>query len=156
MDLKPKALLRRVFDFARSELERRSSRPPDAHEPEGGPEPRRSQPVERRSSRPPHGDRHAPVMLDVSRDHDGVLRAQWSIAQADVARSERLAGDKAILCLRLVSFEGGRDDVRREVLDRPFVELTGSCELGTSEVRGVLSIGLRDGERFVSIAHHIV
>jgi hypothetical protein len=148
MDLKPKTLLRRVFDFARSELERRS-RPPDAYEAETMHEPQ-PQPAPTRSSRPP------PVVLDVSRDPDGMLRAQWSIGRADVARSERLAGEKAILCLRLVSFEPGRDDVKREVLDRPFVDLTGACELGTAELRGVLAIGLRAGDRFVSIAHHIV
>jgi hypothetical protein len=156
MDLKPKTLLRRVFDFARSEIERRS-RPPEADETEEGSHEAPLYPGARppRSSRPPH-ERPSPVVLDVSRDPDGVLRAQWAIDSADVARSERLAGENAILCLRLVSFECGRDDVKREVLDRPFVDLSGACDLGTAEVRGVLAIGLRAGDRFVSIAHHIV
>jgi hypothetical protein len=159
MDLKPKTILRRVFDFARTEIERRS-RPPSAErsddvDPVDAPEmhagPERSSP----RTPAPVGRELAPV-LDVARTHEGVLRAQWSVASHDVARAEPLLGEQGILCLRMVSFASGRDDVRREVFDRPFVPLSGACDLGSAEVRGVISVGLRAGERFVSIVHHIV
>ena len=152
MDLKPKTFLRRVLDFARAELDRRS-RPPSAAQEESVPTmPQASQDFPR--------DRHVAhpsvCVLDVARTPEGVLHVEWQMSQRDVQRSEALAGQEAVLCLRFVTFEPGRDDVRREVIDRPFVELSGACDLGTADVRGVVSIGLRSGERFVSIAHHTV
>jgi hypothetical protein len=150
MDLKPKKLLRKVLDFARAELERRS-RPPSASE--------ESVPAMMHVPHDLPRDRHAHApacVLDVARTPQGMLHAEWSLLDAHVKRSESLAGGEAVLCLRFVTFEPGRDDVRREVVDRPFVELSGTCDLGVADVRGVVSIGLRSGERFVSIVHHTV
>jgi hypothetical protein len=153
MDLKPKKLLRRVIDFARAELERRS-RPPLAPEESVS----AMMPVPHDVPRERHA--HAPAcVLDVARTPEGMLHAEWSLLEGHVKRSEALAvgaGSEPVLCLRFVTFEPGRDDVRREVIDRPFVELSGSCDLGAADVRGVVSIGLRSGERFVSIVHHTV
>lgn len=173
MDLKPKVLLRRVLDFARAELERRT-RPHaeaeswfdrdseasahdvhaaevhEAHVAEAHEEPREL------AVKADHVPRDVRTPLEVTRTEDGRLRAEWALSREDIERTERIAGERAILCLRVVSFEGGRDDVKREVLDRPSVEPTGTCDLGPSNVRGVVAIGLRTGERFVSIAHHIV
>jgi hypothetical protein len=155
MDLKPKTFLRRVLDFARAELERRSSRPPSAAEESVPDMPHVPQDFPR--DRPHAHTPHPPLcVLDVARTPEGVLHVAWQMSQNDVKRSEVLAGGEAVLCLRFVTFEPSRDDVRREVIDRPFVELSGTCDLGTADVRGVVSIGLRSGERFVSIAHHTV
>jgi hypothetical protein len=150
MDLKPKTILKRVFDFARSELERRS-RPPNSLAEDV--QPMHASPETPRTKASSHP---APCVLDVARNDVGMLHVEWSMTRDHVQRSESLAGEKPVLCLRLVTFEPGRDDVRREVVDRPFVELSGACDLGTGELRGVVSVGLRSGERFVSIVHHTV
>jgi hypothetical protein len=151
MDLKPKAIFRRVFDFARAELERRS-RPPAS--------PDESVPAMMHLPNELPHDRstlHAtPCVFDVARTPEGVLHVQWSMGVDHVQRSAQLAGENPVLCLRFVTFEPVRDDVRREVIDRPFVDLEGTCDLGTGDVRGVVSLGLRSGERFVSIVHHTV
>jgi hypothetical protein len=161
MDIKPKSILKRVLQFAREELERRA-RPED----EPG-----------YDSAPPHA-RHAvdegytgamhvrdsalenePSLhgLEVLRPHDGgTLTLRWALRGDDVARAEALVSGNPVLCLRLVSFSKLRDDVLREVQDRPGIELEGQCEIQEPSQRAVVSLGLRAGERFVSIAHHVL
>ena len=144
MDIKPKNLLQRVLRFAREELERRA-RPqvdtlPDA-EHDGA----------FASAGPPV------QMLEVVRPHDGgLLTLRWSVTPAEVARAQTLITGNPVLCVRLVNFTKARDDVLREVQDRPGVELSGHCEIGEPQQRAVVSLGLRAGERFVSIAHHVI
>jgi len=95
--------------------------------------------------------------LEVSRSaSSGLLTLRWSFTQADVSRAGALIDGNPVLCLRLVSFTKGRDDVQREVQDRPGVELTGELELAEPGQGAVVSFGLRSGERFVSIAHHVL
>jgi hypothetical protein len=60
----------------------------------------------------------------------------------------------AVLCVRVVAFSPLRDDVLRQVQDRPGVEPRGECDAGMVDGRAIVSIGLRAGERFVSIIHH--
>lgn len=176
--MKPKKLLQRVLDFAFSELERRS-RSPDDLSPEPGEEeakavaaaPRETsqagpspaeQPYERAQSAPP--ERPAPPDsahhvhgLEAVRSHQGEgLTLRWSLSPADVARARTLLAGKSVLCLRVVRFSTARDDVLREVQDRPGVELQGECELAEAPERAVVSLGLRAGERFVSISHHVL
>jgi hypothetical protein len=171
--MKPKGLIKRVLDFAVAELERRS-RPPPADAPEGPslrpserPYARASEATERlqpladarregdeerdaKSVRPPLGGLH------VARSERGALKVRWSIAASELSRSATLIDEGAVLCLRLVSFVAARDQVLREVQDRPSVHSQGECEIARPDGRAVVSLGLRSGGRFVSIAHHVV
>ena len=63
---------------------------------------------------------------------------------------------QAVLCLRVVSFTKVRDDVLREVQDRPGIPLEGECEITEPPQRAIVSLGVRVGDRFVSIAHHVI
>ena len=95
--------------------------------------------------------------LEAVRNHSGDgLTLRWSIQAGDVARARRLVSGKPVLCLRIVSFTRARDDVRREVQDRPGVDLAGECQVAESPERAVVALGLRAGERFISIAHHVL
>jgi hypothetical protein len=154
--MKPKTILQRVLDFALAEIDRRS-RPVELPvlEPRD-PEPARAH-AEPQSARAEQPAQPALNGLEAVRGADGErLTLRWSIGEHDVARAESLLSGKAVLCLRVVSFSAGRDDVVREVRDRPGVELTGECELNDAPQRIVVALGLRTGERFVSIAHHVV
>lgn len=109
-------------------------------------------------------ERHEPVQhahqvhgLEAVRSHQGEgLTLRWSLSPADVARARTLLSGKSVLCLRVVRFSTARDDVLREVQDRPGIELEGECELADAPERAVVSLGLRSGERFVSISHHVL
>jgi hypothetical protein len=157
MDIKPKNLLKRVLQFAREELERRarnpeSSWPPPA--PQAGARP--SSVVASDVGQPavPDPEVHG---LEVSRaPSGGALTLRWAISEAEVTRAHTLIQGNPVLCVRLVSFTKVRDDVLREVQDRPGVERAGYCEIGEPAQRAVVSLGLRAGERFVSIAHHVI
>jgi hypothetical protein len=165
MDMKPKSILKRVLQFAREELERRARPEGDLGEHSGY------------DSAPPHARNavdegytgamqvrdpaldHEPLLhgLEVLRPHQGgMLTLRWALEQDDVARAEALVSGNPVLCLRLVSFSKLRDDVLREVQDRPGIELEGQCEIQEPPQRAVVSLGLRAGERFVSIAHHVL
>jgi hypothetical protein len=177
--MKPKNILQRVLDFALGELDRRG-RGDDASseqqlaarddaselEPEHdgaadhlqselAPPAARGEPA----GRPDQPSQPRPQVqgLEAVRAHGGEgLTLRWSISDADVSRAQVLLTGKHVLCLRVVSFTGARDDVLREVQDRPGVELQGECELADAPQRGVVALGLRAGERFVSIAHHVL
>lgn len=162
MDMKPKNLLQRVLGFARAELERRA-RVPDSSEleqPRAATEPPSSMAASRHTSPAERSGRAAEAAvqrLEAVPSHTGEgLTLRWSISDADVARAQRLVEGKAVLCLRLVSFTKARDDVLREVQDRPSVELSGQCEIAELPQRAVVALGLRAGERFVAIAHHVL
>lgn len=157
MDIKPKNLLKRVLQFAREELERRAKNPESSWPPPAQP----AAPVVRSEVANDVG--HVPSAdpevhgLEVARSHSGgALTLRWAITEADVARAHALIQGNPVLCVRLVSFTRLRDDVLREVQDRPGVELAGHCEIGEPAQRAVVSLGLRAGERFVSIAHHVI
>jgi len=175
MDMKPKNLLLRVLSFARGELERRArtSEPGEGEQADAehdGEHPNlRAEAVDGSPRASEHGAAHAtaaggpsptlPVgqRLEAVRAHAGDgLTLRWSVSEADVQRAQRLVPGKPVLCLRLVSFSKARDDVLREVQDRPGLELQGQCELAEVPQRAVIALGLRAGERFVSIAHHVL
>jgi hypothetical protein len=166
MDIRPKSFIKRVFDFALAELDRRAqqgaqpssstsqsqpqaeaagaaARAPAEQKPEVAAE------VEPRHRTPPGG-------LEVARNERGAVRVRWALGSAELQRSSALIDDGAVLCLRLVSFAASRDHVVREVQDRPSIATQGECEIARTEGRTVVSLGLRSGGRFVSIAHHIV
>jgi hypothetical protein len=167
--MKPKNILQRVLKFARTELERRA-RPQDELPSESLFEHDELDPADetadlrtRSQPRASTGERddraHEPEVfgLELARPHDGgALLLRWSLSDDDISRAERLIQGQSVLCLRVVSFSKARDDVLREVQDRPGVERVGQCELGEPPQRGVISLGLRSGERFVSIAHHVL
>ncbi len=180
MDVKPKSLLKRVLKFAREELDRRSrAQEMLASEPST---PALARGGEVKSTRAPargsemiwraleHEPSRAPSLiseespsepevhgLEVLRSHVGeALTLRWSVTPAEVARAKALIDGNPVLCVRLVSFTKARDNVRREVQDRPGVELAGECQIGEPPQRAVISLGLRAGERFVSIAHHVL
>ena len=164
MDLKPKSFIKRVFDFARAELERRA-RQSELAGPlyEGSPESRDSAPftVERASQAPAALTEELPsralgATLEVARRARGALKVRWSVDSEDIDRSAQLLDAGAVLCLRLVSFETTRDHVLREVQDRPSIAPQGECDIARPEGRAVVALGLRAGGRFVSITHHIV
>jgi hypothetical protein len=171
MDIKPKGIIKRVFEFAVAELERRS-RPPSAYGDEGA----RDHAEEAASARAynetterlqvpgggPGEEREAKSMrpilggLHLARGERGALKVRWSVAADELQRSATLIDEGAVLCLRLVSFVTARDHVLREVQDRPSIHSQGECEIARPEGRAVVSLGLRAGGRFVSIAHHVV
>ncbi|MDB4986384.1 MAG: hypothetical protein JWN04_1562 [Myxococcaceae bacterium] len=153
MDIKPKNLLKRVLQFARQELERRAAPPPEEHEP-SAPSDGKAPMARSLESAPVSPALHG---LEVVRPHaGGLLTLRWAVTQAEVTRAQALVTGKSVLCVRLVNFSKRRADVVREVQDRPNVELSGQCEIGEPQQRAVVSLGLRAGDRFVSIAHHVI
>ena len=176
MDLKPKmTLLQRVVTFAKSELERLSRtqlqesvpEPSHAAAPARAAHARTERAVEtthQQASEPASVAAATPVEvepsvrgLEVSRaPAAGQLRLRWSFSPSDVSRAGALIDGSPVLCLRVVSFTKARDDVLREVQDRPGVELSGECDIVEPPQRAVVSLGLRSGERFVSLAHHVL
>jgi len=176
MDLKPKNLFKRVIDFARGERVRPARDvatddvatddvatdgvATDGVATEAG---RRSAfkaasvhiPIE--NVPPDLGDCGDVRGLEVARRSDGSgLLLRWAISEGDVSRAGALVDGQPVLCLRVVSFTKVRDDVLREVQDRPGVELVGECEIGEPSQRAIVALGVRVGDRFVSIAHHVV
>ncbi|HEY6876453.1 MAG TPA: hypothetical protein VI299_00460 [Polyangiales bacterium] len=163
MDMKPKNLLKRVLAFAREELERRARADDDALYDSAPPDAQYAADEGYRGvtavGGPASVDEAEPSMrgLEVLRAHTGgPLTLRWALSEEDVARAEALVSGNPVLCLRLVSFSKTRDDVLREVQDRPGVEREGRCELIEPPQRAVVSLGVRAGERFVSIAHHVL
>lgn len=182
--MKPKTILQRVLDFALAEIDRRArpvelpvSRAREREEPsarshDDAPHEQlasdraeapaelaeaHGEPAEPRSARAELPTTREVSGLEAVRGADGErLTLRWAIGEEDVARAESLLSGKAVLCLRVVSFSPGRDDVVREVRDRPGVEMIGECELSDAPQRAVVALGLRTGERFVSIAHHVL
>ena len=154
MDMKPKNLLRRVFDFARSELERRSARPSSASLPfSGRSDAREHHGTEVRRPLPGEGGEPADAGLSVERIDATRLRVRWAFSSDDVERALPLIDPGAVLCLRLVSFATARESVTREVQDRPGLDLIGECDVQARGERLIIAFGLRSGERFVSLKH---
>lgn len=153
MGMKPTSLFKRVFDFARAELERRAR----SGNGDEALDPRDSQPFTGRrddgaeSTRAGAGEIRG---LEVVRTERAGIRLCWSIAESDIDRARTLIDPDAVLCVRVVAFSPLRDDVLRHVQDRPGVEPRGECDAGMVDGRAIVSIGLRAGERFVSITHH--
>ncbi|MEY4509796.1 MAG: hypothetical protein RLZZ450_1918 [Pseudomonadota bacterium] len=157
MDIKPKNLLKRVLQFAREELERRAKNPESSWPPPAEAPVKLAGTVVANDVGPAHAPDPEVHGLEVLRSHSGgSLTLRWAISEAEVARAHALIQGNPVLCVRLVSFTKVRDDVLREVQDRPGVELAGHCEIGEPAQRAVVSLGLRAGERFVSIAHHVI
>ena len=161
MDVKPKGILQRVLDFAVAEFERRSRPPPrSGSEDDMEPTPAAEAQAEEPALTPIGGEpkpRAPAAGLHLTRSERGGLKVRWSVAPDELARSATLIDDGAVLCLRIVSFNAGRDHVAREVQDRPSIASQGECDLARSEDgRAVVALGLRAGGRFVSIAHQIV
>jgi hypothetical protein len=161
MDIKPKGLIQRVLDFAVAELERRS-RPParPSNDEQLGTSPSASaaevptEPVVVTGEPKP---RAVAGGLHLTRGERGALKVRWAVSPEELSRSGALVDEGAVLCLRVVSFNAGRDHVNREVQDRPSIAAQGECELARSEDgRAVVALGLRAGGRFVSIAHQVV
>lgn len=160
MDLKPKGLFKRVFDFAISEIDRRS-RPPQRFS--SAPSPPASvdapeEPVLRAPPIPVEGKvpvaAEAELPLEVSRQSSGAVMVRWALTEGDVALARPLASEQAALSLRLVAFSTAGSEVRREVLDLPAATLSGYVTLQRAEhERLVVSVGLLDRESFVSIVH---
>ena len=151
--MKPTSLFKRVFDFARAELERRarSGNGEDvvhSHDsfPSSG---RRDEGADAKLAGNPEFRG-----LEVVRTERAGIRLSWSIPESDIERARTLIDSDAVLCVRVVAFSPLRDDVLRQVQDRPGVEPRGECDAGMVDGRAIVSIGLRAGERFVSITHH--
>ncbi len=151
--MKPTSLFKRVFDFARAELERRAR-------PSNGDDSANSE-----GSFAPSAGRHERLEathaggedfrgLEVVRTERSGIRLCWSISEGEIERARLLIDPDAVLCVRVVAFSPLRDDVLRQVQDRPGVEPRGECDAGMVDGRAIVSIGLRAGERFVSITHH--
>ena len=163
MDVKPKGIIQRVLDFAVAEFERRSRPPPaPASNQELEPDPDPTPTAERVAPEAPGAGRdpkpRAPAAgLHLTRGDRGGLKVRWAVSPDELARSAALIDEGAVLCLRIVSFNAGRDHVTREVQDRPSIASQGECDLArTDDARAVVALGLRAGGRFVSIAHQIV
>ena len=152
--MKPNSLFKRVFDFARAELERRA-RPSDGDElHEAGEAGARA--ARWATSGPSPGAASSPDFrgLEVVRTERAGIRLCWSLSEGEIERARTLIEPEAVLCVRVVAFSPLRDDVLRQVQDRPGVEPRGECDAGMVDGRAIVSIGLRSGERFVSITHH--
>jgi hypothetical protein len=167
--MKPKNLLKRVLQFAREELERRARSPGD--EP---PAYDSTPPHVRYAADEGYTSAHQPVDssltrgtasldaselhgLEVLRSHTGgPLTLRWTVDEQAVARAQALLQGHPVLCLRVVSFSKTRDDVLREVQDRPGIERSGRIEIQEPSQRAVVALGLRSGDRFVSLSHHVL
>ncbi len=152
--MKRTSLFKRVFDFARAELERRArvnqdeeGQAPVEHSPDTFGPPERPQAPEPTPAGEVRG-------LEVVRTDRAGVRLAWSISDAEIQRARGLIDSDGVLCVRVVAFSPLRDDVLRHVQDRPGVEPQGECDVGMVDGRAIVSIGLRAGERFVSIIHH--
>lgn len=161
MDLKASNFIKRVLSYARSELGRRRSEvpPPPAALPSDASATSSLADglVVARTPSPPPADAPEVRGLEVAHcPEGGSLMLRWSITPADVARAGALVDGQAVLCLRVVSFTKVRDDVLREVQDRPGIPLEGECEISEPPQRAIVSLGVRVGDRFVSIAHHVI
>ena len=163
MDLKPKNLFKRVIEFARGErprLPRSASREEprrDALTSDGMCTGTTEASPEHGSQSAGSGDAGAVRGLEVARKADGAgLVLRWAIGADDVSRAGALVDGQPVLCLRVVSFTKVRDDVLRDVQDRPGVDLVGECEIAEPSQRAIVALGVRVGDRFVSIAHHVV
>lgn len=165
MDIRPKSFIKRVFDFALAELDRRAQQGGQAGDASSvrtaaeASELVASAPASTQVELPPEVEtrhRALPGGLEVARTERGAVRVRWAVGDQELQRSAPLIDDAAVLCLRLVSFAANRDHVVREVQDRPSIASQGECEIARSEGRTVVALGLRSGGRFVSIAHHIV
>lgn len=170
MDLTPKGLLKRVFDFALSEIDRRS-RPPErlASEPgpvvaavDAGQAPRSDGQTPREGTHRPRETNashihavDADVPLEVTRAASGAVMVRWSVSELEISSARPLAPTDANLTVRLVSFmPDAQVHVRRNVLDLPAETLTGYFTLQRpGNERLVVSVGLLAGEQFVSIVH---
>lgn len=156
MDLKPKGLLKRVFDFALAEIDRRS-RPPERLSSAPSAEVLPSQAdTPARAPRPaPPAPADADVPLELSRVPSGALMVRWALSELDVSAARTLAPDDAHLAVRLVAFTpDSAVHVRREVLDLPAETLSGYMTLQRpDEERLVVAVGLLSGEQFVSVVH---
>jgi hypothetical protein len=150
--MKPTSLFKRVFDFARAELERRA-RPTNGDEgPSSDAQAGTSRRYEGAESRPSNSSEVRG--LEVVRTERAGIRLCWSISDSEIERARTLIDPDAVLCVRVVAFSPLRDDVLRQVQDRPGVDSRGECDAGMVDGRAIVSIGLRAGERFVSITHH--
>ena len=164
MDLKPKNLFKRVIQFARGERPRlpRNASPSatrrDSLEADGVLSSASASGTEPPSKPQPEPAGTSEVRgLEVARKADGTgLVLRWAIHADDVSRAGALVTGQAVLCLRVVSFTKVRDDVLRDVQDRPGVDLVGECEIAEPSQRAIVALGVRVGDRFVSIAHHVV
>jgi hypothetical protein len=154
--MKQRSLFKRVFDFARAELERRARN----HEELRGDTddvPSRVISVQPRMEASPEVPAAPAVQgLEVLRGPRAGLKLVWSLSDEQIAHARTLIDSEAVLCVRVVAYSPLRDDVLREVQDRPGVEPRGSCEVGTVDGPALVSVGLRAGDRFVSIAHHVL
>jgi hypothetical protein len=150
--MKPTSLFKRVFDFARAELERRARPTNGEHEQEA----RIFDAASPRSHGTDVGSGAQPEVrgLEVVRTERAGIRLCWAISADEIERARALIDSDAVLCVRVVAFSPLRDDVLRQVQDRPGVEPRGECDAGMVDGRAIVSIGLRAGERFVSIIHH--
>ena len=152
--MKPPSLFKRVFDFARAELERRARQSPfedatsyarnDATNPD----------AHARQSDALATSVNELRGLEVVRTERAGVHLTWSISESEIERARALIDSEAVLCVRVVAFSPLRDDVLRQVQDRPGVEPRGECDAGMVDGRAIVSVGLRSGERFVSITHH--
>lgn len=161
MDLKAGNLIKRVLSYARGEIGRkRSELPPSPPAlPASAPPPTGAVAdglVATSASAVPSQGPEVRGLEVAHRPDGGALILRWSITEAEVARAGALVDGNAVLCLRVVSFSRGRDDVLREVQDRPGIPLVGECEIGEPPQRAIVSLGVRVGDRFVSIAHHVI
>lgn len=162
MDLKPKNLFKRVFNFARGERGRpaRDPAPEQSRRDSLAADGVRTTAAASETDSAPSAavDQASQVRgLEVARRSDGTgLLLRWAIGADDVSRAGALVDGQPVLCLRVVSFTKVRDDVLREVQDRPGVDLAGECEIAEPSQRAIVALGVRVGDRFVSIAHHVV
>ncbi len=160
MDLKPKGLFKRVFDFALAELDRRS-RPPErlSAMPEEQAGDDRQIPRAPLTPRDEHLSQtssvDADLPLEVTKAASGAVVVRWSVSELDVSSARPLAPTEANLAVRLVSFKpDNHAHVQRDVLDLPAETLSGYLTLQRPDSeRLVVSVGLLAGEQFVSIVH---
>lgn len=111
----------------------------------------------------PHARDKAAVALPSSHDRieceprgDGALCVRWNVSDAGMARARVLLGGRGELAVRVVDI---RPDparvVRSEITEHGPVPSEGewTTQLGKGGARSFATVGLREAERFVSIAH---
>ena len=152
MDLKN--LFSRVIDLARSAIT--GPQAPEEREP----------PVEREQQalddetrrRAAAGDLSTPSMLEdvqITVERGSTLAIRWNVTSLGVDRARMVLGEEGTLAVRVLVITRSDTDIATTPVEHTPVPVTGQTWLDevTPGALCVVAVGLRSGDRFVSITH---
>jgi hypothetical protein len=152
MDLKN--LFSRVIDLARSAIT--GTQAPEEREP---PAEREQQALDDETRRrTAAGDLETPSMgedVQVTVERGSTLAIRWNVTTLGVDRARMVLGEEGTLAVRVVIITRGDTDITSIPVEHTPVPITGQTWLDevTPGALCVAAVGLRSGDRFVSITH---